>query len=333
MTEGKTNSKKIFIIIGATVALFALVVLLIFQLRPTSSDIYIENQLALPIDNLSYNIQNTLSNGMIGATDKYIYYSNNEGLFRVNKDGSEKIGLDNGYTSNINIYEGNLYYTKRVDSNSTARNANFEHIILKQPVDGLDKTVVARQECQRISSMVVVNDLITCELVVFEATGGLNDFGEPVGNLHTDYKAFSVDGSKNGSIEQDWYQGLRALKYIFNQTELDSLLRDKYPDVSVRDKYVLGNKQYFAIRSMKGPNYSALLSIDKESSEPFLIEKYIPQAPEGVPSNVNITGFTYSESDKILYYIVSERSKESDKMDLYKLDTTTNVPILIGNIL
>jgi len=87
---------------------------------------YIKEKINTPI-NLDTYVKNALTCGSLAVTDDYIFYSNSEGLYRINKDGSNKLELEQGEISNINIYNNYLYYTKRISENKTISSTNYTH--------------------------------------------------------------------------------------------------------------------------------------------------------------------------------------------------------------
>jgi len=50
--------------------------------------------------------------------------------------------------------------------------------------------------CQRIDSMLAVNDLLIYKLVIFEGDGGKDDYGEETGKLVSKYQAVSLGKSR-----------------------------------------------------------------------------------------------------------------------------------------
>jgi len=50
--------------------------------------------------------------------------------------------------------------------------------------------------CQRIDSMLAVNDLLIYKLVIFEGDGGKDDYGEETGKLVSKYQAVSLENPK-----------------------------------------------------------------------------------------------------------------------------------------
>lgn len=337
MSDVKANSKRLNLVIAASAVLIILIIVLITQLNKPSSDSFINQQLSLPVNTLDYNIQNSLQSKLLGATDEYLFYSNdNNALFRINKDGSNKIELDKGKITNLNVYKDNLFYTKPKDANKAGNeHENTTYSIIMHPINGGENTIVTNMECQRIDSILVTNDIIICKVNIFEATGGLNDQGNPLGKVKSEYKAFSLDGKKSSTLTEENFNTLTYVNNIFSQAELDSLLEADYPDVTLLKNYVISDKQYFAIRTFKSPHYSAVFNINTSDRKPVLITKHTPEASEGTVISTAVLGFAYSKDN--LYYILLERVKVNnevqDKMNLYKIDTTTDTSTLVGNIL
>lgn len=337
MSDVKANSKRLNLVIAASAVLIILIIVLITQLNKPDSDNFINQQLRLPVNTLDYSIQNSLQSKLLSATDEYLFYSNdNNALFRINKDGSNKIELDKGRISNLNVYKDNLFYSKPKDASKAGNeHENTTYSIVKQPINGGENTILTSMECQRIDSILVTNDIIICKINIFEATGGLNDQGQPLGKIKSEYKAFSLDGKKSSSFKEENFDAFTYVKYTFTQAELDSLLEEEYPDVTLLKNYVIGDKQYFAIRNLKSPRYTAVLSINTTDRKPVLINKHTPEVTEGTVISTAITDFVYSKDN--LYYILLERfrvnNEVQDRMNLYKIDTATNTSTLVGNIL
>ncbi|MFZ5986812.1 MAG: DUF5050 domain-containing protein [Bacillota bacterium] len=340
MSTEKVDAKNPkLMLLASSVVLIILIVVLALKLggnSTTQTSGYITENLNKPV-NIDFNIKNSMSSGMLGATNEYIFYSDNKGLYRINKDGSNKVELDSGEISNINIYNGSLYYSKFTPDGNTIQNRNKAFYIVKQSLEGTEKTEVTNVSCQRINSMLVVNDIIVHELVVFDGDGGKNELGEPTGKLVSKYKAISVDGQHSGDVPKDKFEKLMMINYPYNQSDLDTYLRDGYPNVVVKSsKYSVEDKMFFEAHSIKNPKYAAIFTISKKDDKLNMIAKYEPESAGNTPASASVIGFSYS--DKTLYYMVSERKRSQDaksleeKLDLYKLDVNNNTPVLINTV-
>ena len=112
--NNKNNSK--IMLVSSAVILILLFVVLISKLgsespsQPSQPE-SIRSRLNAPIS-LDTNVKNALTCDSLAVTDEYIFYSNTEGLYRTNKDGSNKLELESGEILNINIYNNYLYYKK-----------------------------------------------------------------------------------------------------------------------------------------------------------------------------------------------------------------------------
>lgn len=234
--NSKNNSK--IVLISSVVILILVFVVLVSKLgsgsKPSNSpdspkisqSDYIKEKINTPI-NLDTYVKNALTCGSLAVTDDYIFYSNSEGLYRINKDGSNKLELEQGEISNINIYNNYLYYTKRISENKTISSTNYTHNIIKQSFDGSEKTEIASMNCQRIDSMLAVNDLLIYKLVIFEGDGGKDDYGEETGKLVSKYQAVSLENPEDiGDVSEQQFSSIMTLNYPFNQTELNQYLRE-----------------------------------------------------------------------------------------------------------
>lgn len=336
MTAVKAKNQKLFFV-GSSIILVLIAIVLVFQLSgggPKDDSDVIE-KVNMAMNNKEFNVQNSLSARVIASSGEYVFYADKSGLHRIKNDGSNKTDLDSGEISNLNIYKDNIYYTKR-DGTASNTNSNSPHFIMKQSLEGTSKVQVTTINCQKVASMVIANDVIMSELAIFEADGNTNDFGEPTGKLSSNYVGYSMDGKKQASIKQDRFNQIQDINYPFNQTELDTLLKDDYQGVSIRSRYLVDNKQYFAVRSMKDPKYIAVLYADRDEDKLNLVQKYDPTAKQYSLGN-SIIGFSYDNNNN-LYYIVTEgkrleeKGPVKEKHDLYKLDTKTNKSVLISTI-
>ncbi|ODM27206.1 DUF5050 domain-containing protein [Acetivibrio mesophilus] len=340
--NNKNNSK--IMLVSSAVILILLFVVLISKLgsespsQPSQPE-SIRSRLNAPIS-LDTNVKNALTCDSLAVTDEYIFYSNTEGLYRTNKDGSNKLELESGEILNINIYNNYLYYTKRITEDKTIANTNYTHNIIKQSFDGSEKTEIASVNCQRVGSMLVANDLIIHKLIVFEGDGGTNDLGEPTGKLVSKYSAILIEDSKHVSdVSEEQYNSIMTLNYPFNQSELDSYLREDNNNFSVRSsKYSVSDTMYFEGRRMKEPKDAAIFSISKKDNKLNLITKYDAVTEDNYTIDNSLTGFCYNENDNSLYYILSARKKVKDsasiseKLDLCKLDLSNNSITVIDTI-
>jgi len=92
--------------------------------------------------------------------------------------------------------------------------------------------------CQRIDSMLAVNDLLIYKLVIFEGDGGKDDYGEETGKLVSKYQ-------KIPKILV-MYPNNSSANYPFNQTELNQYLREAgYDNFSVKSAYSVSDTMYF----------------------------------------------------------------------------------------
>lgn len=340
MSTEKSNAKNSkLMLISSSLVLVLLVIVFVFRMSSPSEapkSEYITNQLNKQIS-IDYNVKNSLTSNLTAATDEYIFYSNFNGLYRINKDGSNKVELDSGEITNLNIYNNNLYYSKRNAEDRIIRNENYTHNIIKMAYDGSDKTEISNVSCQRVGSMLVVNDIILHKMIVFEGDGGKNSLGEPTGKLIGKNKAVSIDGKHTGDVPDEQFDRIMTLNYPYNQSDLDSYLRDEYPNVAVKSsKYSVEDTMYFEVRSIREPKYSALFSISKKDNKLNLITKYDKVTAENYVSEKSVEGFCYSDNN--LYYILSERKRVEgsdtlkEKLDLCKLDLSNNTPVVIDTI-
>ncbi len=346
--NSKSNSK--IMLISSAVILILVFVVLVSRLGSNSpsqsSDTsqlsqpeFIKEKINAPITLDTY-VKNALTCGSLAVTDEYIFYSNTEGLYRINKDGSNKLELEVGEILNINIHNNYLYYTKRISEDKTIQNTNYTHNIIKQSFDGSEKTEITSVNCQRVGSMLVANDLIIYKLIIFEADGGKNNSGEQTGKLVSKYSAIAIDNyEQKGDISEEQYNSVMSLYYPFNQTELDQYLRTDYENFSVKSsKYTIGDTMYFEARRMKEPRDSAIFSISKKDSKLNLITEYYVVTENNSTIENSLTGFCYNENDNSLYYILSSRKKPKDgssfgeKLELCKLDLSNNSITVIDTI-
>ncbi|HOM03581.1 MAG TPA: DUF5050 domain-containing protein [Acetivibrio sp.] len=351
--QNKKNNSKIMLI-SSTVILILVFIVLVSKLgskspsdpsQPSknsqiSQSKYIKEKINTPIS-LDTSIKNAITCGSLAVTDEYVFYSNTEGLYKINKDGSNKVELETGEISNINIYDNYLYYTKRISDDKIIRNTNYTHNIIKQSFDGSEKTEIASVECQRIGSMLVANDLIIYKLIIFKGNGGRNDLGEETGELINKYRAIStVDYEDTGDVSEAQYNSIMTLNYPFNQSELSQYLRADYENFTIRNsKYTIDDTMYFEARHMKNPRDAAIFSISKKDNKLNLITRYDVVTGSNYTIESSLEGFSYNESDNSLYYILSARKKYSDrdsigeKLELCKLDLNDNSITVIDTIL
>lgn len=337
--NNKGNSKVMLISSAIILVLLALVLVSRLGSKSPSQPKPIAERLQTPIS-LDTNVKNALTCGSLAVTDEYIFYSNTEGLYRINKDGSGRLELESGEISNINIYNDYLYYSKRIAEDKIIGNANYTHNIIKQSFDGSEKTEITNVSCQRVGAMLVANDLIIHRLIVFEGDGGKNDAGNPTGELISKYKAISIDNEHSGDVFAEQFSSIMTLNYPYNQSELDQYLRDEYPNISLKSsKYSVSDTMFFDGRSTKDPRYTAIFSISKKDNKINLITKYDPVAEDNYTIDSSISGFSYNESDNSLYYILTMRKKVkeansiNEKLDLCKLDLSNNSITVIDTIL
>jgi len=339
MSNEKSNknvTKIILISFPTILILMAIILISRFASKQNSQPAYIAERLNQPI-NLDFNVKNSLICSQLAATDDYIFYSNGNGLYRINKDGSNKLELESGNISNINIYNNYLYYSKSDTQNSEIVNANIPHYIIKQSFDGSEKNEITNVSCQRIGSMLVVNDIIIYKQVIFHADGGKNSLGNPTGKVESKYNAVSIDGKYTGDVSDEKYNNIMYLNFPFTQSDLDSYLRKEYSNMFVKSsKYAIEDTMYFETRSNKDPKYTAIFCISKKDNKLNLITKYDQITESDYSSEKSLIGFCYS--DNSLYFILNERRKYTDsrpakdKTDLCKLDLSDNTITVIDNI-
>ncbi|HOQ37284.1 MAG TPA: DUF5050 domain-containing protein [Acetivibrio sp.] len=334
--NNKNSTKIILIALPTLIIILAIVFISRFTSNKNSQPPFIKEMLNKPI-NLDLNVKNSLICSEIAATDEYIFYSNGNGLYRINKDGSNKLELEAGNISNINIYNNYLYYSKSDIPSSEVPTTNTTHYIIKQSFDGSDRTEVTTVSCQRVGSMLVANDIIIHRLVIFYPDGGKNALGNPTGRLESKYKAVSIDGKYNGDVSDEQYNNIMLLNFPFTQADLDASIRKEYSNVFVKSsKYYIDDTMYFEARSNQDPKFTAIFSISKKDNKLNLVTKYDQITENGYTSEKSLTGFCYS--DKNLYFILNERRKYTDsrpsktKMDLCKLDLSDNTISVIENI-
>jgi len=348
--NSKNNSK--IVLISSVVILILVFVVLVSKLgsgsKPSNSpdspkisqSDYIKEKINTPI-NLDTYVKNALTCGSLAVTDDYIFYSNSEGLYRINKDGSNKLELEQGEISNINIYNNYLYYTKRISENKTISSTNYTHNIIKQSFDGSEKTEIASMNCQRIDSMLAVNDLLIYKLVIFEGDGGKDDYGEETGKLVSKYQAVSLENPEDiGDVSEQQFSSIMTLNYPFNQTELNQYLREAgYDNFSVKSAYSVSDTMYFETRRMKNPRDTVIFSISKKDNKLNLIARYDTVEENDYTIEYTLTGFSYNESDNSLYYILSTRKRDKnnvitgEKLEMCKLDLSSNSITVIDTIL
>lgn len=334
--HNKNITKIILISFPIILILLAIIFISRFVSKQNSQPAYITERLNQPI-NLDINVKNSLICGQLATTDDYIFYSNGNGLYRINKDGSNKLELESGNVSNINIYNNYLYYSKSDISNSDTAHVNTTHYIIKQSFDGSEKNEITNVNCQRIGSMLVANDIIIHKLVIFHADGGKNPMGNPTGKVESKYKAVSIDGKYTGDVSDEQYNNMMFLNFPFTQSDLDSHLRKDFSNMFVKSsKYSVEDTMYFEARSNQDPRYTAIFSISKKDNKLNLVTKYDRITENDYTSEKSLTGFCHS--DNSLYFILNERRKYTDsrpakdKMDLCKLDLSDNTITVIDNI-
>jgi len=300
---------------------------------------YIKEKINTPI-NLDTYVKNALTCGSLAVTDDYIFYSNSEGLYRINKDGSNKLELEQGEISNINIYNNYLYYTKRISENKTISSTNYTHNIIKQSFDGSEKTEIASMNCQRIDSMLAVNDLLIYKLVIFEGDGGKTIMVKKPEARQQIPGRILENPEDIGDVSEQQFSSIMTLNYPFNQTELNQYLREAgYDNFSVKSAYSVSDTMYFETRRMKNPRDTVIFSISKKDNKLNLIARYDTVEENDYTIEYTLTGFSYNESDNSLYYILSTRKRDKnnvitgEKLEMCKLDLSSNSITVIDTIL
>jgi hypothetical protein len=334
--NNKNITKIILISFPTILILLAIIIVSRFIAKQDSQPAYITERLNKPVS-LDFNVKNSIICSQIATTDEYIFYSNGNGLYRINKDGSNKLELESGNVSNINIYNNYLYYSKNDTPNSEITNANTDYYIIKQSFDASERAEITKVNCQRISSLLVVNEIILHKVVVFHSDGGQNPMGNPTGKFESKYRAVSIDGEYTGDVSDEQYNNIMLLNFPFTQSDLDSYLRKEYSNMFVKSsKYAIEDTMYFETRSNKDPKYTAIFCISKKDNKLNLITKYDQITESDYSSEKSLIGFCYS--DNSLYFILNERRKYTDsrsakdKMDLCKLDLSDNTITVIDNI-
>ena len=330
----KKISKIILVSFPAVLILVAIILILKFTSKPESIPNHIAEMLDKPIS-LDDNIKNALLSSQIALSDKYIFYSDNNGLYRINKDGSDKLELDTGSISNINIYKDHLYYSKGEPQNTSSGNSTY--YIFSQTQDGSDKSKIHEDICQRINSMLVVNDIIVYNSAVLQPDGGKNEQGTPTGKVVDKYMALTVDGKHAANIQQEQFSKLLTINFPYNRSDLDTYLREEYSDVYIKSsRYYVGDTMYFDARSNKDPKFTAIFSISKKDDKLNLIKKYDLIEEDNYSSEKSLLGFCYADNN--IYFILSDRRKYKDtnevkdKLDLCKLDLSDNTVTTVDNI-
>lgn len=327
MTKNNVRDPKFIAIASVgTVLVVILVIIMAKSFLSSSQDRDILNKLVKPV---KYNesTQNAISCDILATTDQYVFYTDKKGLNRVDKNGTNKLEIDTGLINNLNIYNNSLYYSKNVPKEGDVRNSNKDYTLIKASLDGKTKDVMVELQCQAINSMLAIEEMLLYKPVVFKPDGGVGDTGEPTGELKNTYKAFDMKMKKNVSIEADLYEDMLRMQYLFTQSEIDGYLNQEYTDMMVKSSsYTINNKLYFdaqkGIQNRDEDAYIAVFCIDKKDNKPVIVAKYQAQKIEGVRTNVSVRGFSYSQGN--LYYTLTEARGKESKVDLYKINESTN---------
>ncbi len=336
-----TNNKEPKKIILTVVSIAVIILILVFAIklasRPSSNgsgDGKISSKLMEKLDEsfvVDNDIKNASNSQILGVSDQYLFYADSKGLYRVNKDGSGKVELDTGKISNINVYKGELYYSRTDITDDTRTNRNAKHQIIKMSFDGGKKKEIHTFECQRINSMLVVNDVILYRPIIFIPDGNTNDRGEATGSFETNYVAVSIDGKDDAKLSNDNYHSKFTLNYPYNQSELDSLLSIDYPNTVVKNsKYFTNDTLYFDTQSIEQPKIIRIFSVSKANDVLNLIGEHIPDTESETPVSLYLNGFVYDGD--FIYYILTERKAGQEKYDLYKIDLNSNNISFIENL-
>lgn len=335
-----TKTQKKIILTVASIAVIVIVLIFAIKLasKPSSDSSdegkNIPSQLTEKL-NESFVVDNGIKNAsnskILGISDQYLFFSDENALYRVNKDGSGKIELDKGIISNINVYKGELYYTRTDITDDTRTNRNVKHQVIKMAFDGGNKKEIHTNECQRINSMLVVNDVILYQPIIFVPDGKTNDRGEATGSFESNYFAVSIDGKDAAKLPNDSYHSKFTLKYPYNQSELDSILSVDYPDTVVKaSKYFIDDTLYFDTQTIEQPRTIRIFSISRANNVLNLITEHIPDTESETPASSYLNGFVYD--GEFIYYILTERRGTEEKYDLYKIDINTNNVVFVETL-
>jgi len=336
-TNNKQPKKIILTVVSIAVIILILVVAIKLASSPSSNGSdgrKISNKLEEKL-NESFVVDNDIKNAsnskILAVSDQYLFYSDNNGLYRVNKDGSNKFELDTGKISNINVYKGELYYARTDITDDTKTNRNAKHQIVKMAFNGDNKKEIHSYECQRVSSMLVVNDVVLYQPIVFIPDGKTNDRGEATGSFETNYIITSIDGKDVAKLTNDNYHSKFILQYPYNQSELDSFLSIDYPDTIVKtSKYFINDTLYFDTQSIEQPRTIRIFSISKANDVLNLISEHTPNTESETPVNSYLNGFVYDGES--IYYILTVRRGTQEKYDLYKIDVNTNNTLFVETL-
>ncbi|MDQ2086064.1 DUF5050 domain-containing protein [Herbivorax sp. ANBcel31] len=328
--NGSPNNKqpKKIVLTVVSIAIIALVIVLALRLTSNESadepgEVDTSSNLVQKLNQsfvVEDDIQNAFNADALGVSDQYIFYSDEHGLYRIDKDGSNRLELDTGKISNLNVYQEELYYSRAdiKDDNETDRNKG--HQVIRTSFDGSDKKEIDNYNCQRIRSMLVVNDVVLYEPVVYFP-------GEPSGTLKSEYVAASLDGSDITVFPNDNYHSKFKMRYPYTQSQLDSLLSNDYPNTVVRSaRYSISDTMYFGAQSIEDPRTIKIFSISKANDVLNMIGEHAPDTSIDPPSRMILNGFAYDGES--IFYTLTEKKRIGDslesKLDLYKIDVDNN---------
>lgn len=329
---GNKDPKKIVLTIASLAVIIAVLIVAIkLASKPASDDTgdggeKLSSKLTEKLSGVfvvDNDIKNASNSKTLAVSGDYLFYTDSKGLYRVNKDGSGKLELDTGQISNINVYKDGLYYTKTEATDGSSTYSNKKHQIIRISFDGKKKNEIHTYDCQRISSMLVVNEVVLYQPIVFVPDGGTNEHGESTGSFQTNYVAVSIDGKDATRLHDDTYHSRFAIKYPYNQSELDALLGVDYPETVVKtSRYFIDDTMYFDTQSIQDPKTIRIFSISKANNVLNLIGEHIPDTSSTTPVSLYTNGFVYD--GEFIYYVLTERRGTEEKNDLYKIDLNSN---------
>lgn len=332
------QKQKKVILTGVSIVIIALVLIIAIKLvsgpssnepgENISSELTQKLNQSFVVDN---DIRNAFNSKILGVSEQYLFYSDNNALYRINKDGSNKLELDTGKISNINVYQDTLYYSRTDITDDTRINRNANYQIVKISFDGKNKKTITSYDCQRISSVLLVNDIVLFEPIVFIPDGNSNDRGEDTGAFETRYFVSSLDGTDVSQLPDDSHNTKFALKRPYNQSELDSFLAIDYPNTIVKSsRYSINDTLYFDTQSIEQPKTSRLFSISKDNDTLNLIGEHTPETIPDTPGSLYLNGFAYD--GEYIFYILTERRATDEKYDLYKIDLNSNSTLFVETL-
>lgn len=298
--------KKNYAIILFVLLVFIIVSIIILKNHNSDFTIRVKNP-----NRIGNDTNNILQGIDISVQDDYIYYSSIDGLFRTKIDSNEKMILDYGEISDLNVVGQWVYYSKKVNSERIDSGILVYYDLYKITINGKHKQRVIKD----VRNVNIINDKI------FYING---------------YTVIGIDNSNNNDINNSLIvSDLNGNnKQTIIKKDVDSMaIMDNYIyyesngkmfvyDISKKQSELLMDKlELYYIYIVNGNNIIFYDDIDKQINEFIFDKKEIKNIANDV-----IRPYSMFVNNNTLYYTDSNR-----RLFAYDLDTNQKYEIDKGH--